>query len=481
MDTQAGAQISRKAFIQSAVILLVLMLIAGILTEIIPTGEYQRVELEDRVQIIPDSYQEIDPPDYPIWRWFTAPIEVLGGPDSLIVIVIIVFILFVGSAFAVLDEAGILRSVIAGIVARFDKRRHLLLAIICLFFMLLGAVFGIFEEVIPLVPLMVALAYSLGWDSLVGLGMSVLAVNLGFSAAIANPFTIGVAQELADLPLFSGLWLRLPIFLVVYALLLVFLLRYTRRIEEDPSRSLVFELDQALRSKASDVRLEISGEKRHRAAVTWFVVFVILILIALVVGSRMPAISDFLLPIAGVFFLIGGVGAGMIAHRQVGRPLRAAWQGILGIAPGVPLILMAMSVKHIIASGEVLDTILYNAAGWFEGVQPLLAAVLVLALTLLIEVFVASASAKAFLLMPIMVPLADLIGLTRQTTVLAYAFGDGFSNMAYPTNAALLICLGLTVVSYPTWIRWTARLWLWLLLVSLAGLGLAVVVNYGPF
>ncbi len=115
------------------------MLIAGILTEIVPTGEYQRVELDGRVQVIPESYQETDPPDYPIWRWFTAPIEVLGGPDSLIVIVIIVFILFVGSAFAVLDEAGILRSVIAGIVDRFDERRHLLLAIICLFFMLLGA------------------------------------------------------------------------------------------------------------------------------------------------------------------------------------------------------------------------------------------------------------------------------------------------------------------------------------------------------
>ncbi len=328
---------------------------------------------------------------------------------------------------------------------------------------------------------MVALAYSLGWDSLVGLGMSVLAVNLGFSAAIANPFTIGVAQELADLPLFSGLWLRLPIFLVVYVLLLVFLLRYAHRIEEDPSRSLVYELDHALRRKTSDAKLEISGEKRHRTAVSWFVAFVILILIALVVGSRVPAISDFLLPIAGVFFLIGGVGAGIIAQGQVGRPLRAAWQGILGIAPGIPLILMAMSVKHIIASGQVLDTILFNAAGWFEGLQPLLAAILVLGLTLLIEVFVASASAKAFLLMPIMVPLADLIGLTRQTTVLAYAFGDGFSNMAYPTNAALLICLGLTVVSYPTWIRWTARLWFWLLLVSLAGLGLAVAVHYGPF
>ncbi|MGD8822460.1 MAG: hypothetical protein PVG63_05095, partial [Anaerolineales bacterium] len=348
MDTQAGAQISRKAFIQSALILLVLMLIAGILTKVVPTGEYQRVQIGDRVQVLPDSYQPIDPPDYPIWRWFTAPIEVLGGPDALIVIVIIVFILFVGSAFAVLDESGILESVIAGIVDRFEDRRHLLLAIISLLFMLLGALFGIFEEVIPLVPLMIALAYSLGWDSLVGLGMSVLAVNLGFSAAIANPFTIGVAQELAQLPLFSGLWLRIPIFLVVYGVLMLFLLGYVRRIEEDPRRSLVYNLDQALRSKASEAKVAVNIEKQHRWAVIWFVAFVILILLVLLVGSRLPAISDFLLPIAGVLFLIGGVGAGIIAQGQVGRPLRSAWSGIVGIAPGIPLILMAMSVKHII-------------------------------------------------------------------------------------------------------------------------------------
>ena len=143
-------------------------------------------------------------PDYPIWRWFTAPIEVLWGPDNLVVITIIVFILLVSGAFAVLDKSGILQNALAGIVKRFGKRKYLLLLVISFFFMLLGAFLGLFEEIVPLVPLMIALSYSLGWDALVGLGMSILATNMGFSAAITNPFTIGVAQKLAGLPLFSG-------------------------------------------------------------------------------------------------------------------------------------------------------------------------------------------------------------------------------------------------------------------------------------
>ena len=142
----------------------------------------------------------------------------------------------VGSAFAVLDKSGILQAAIGRIVQAFGGRKYVLLLVIALFFMLLGAFFGIFEEVVPLVPLMIALAYLLGWDSLVGLGMSILATNMGFSAAITNPFTIGVAQKIAGLPLFSGAWLRVLIFIAIYAVLAVFLVSYARRDGSRPAR-----------------------------------------------------------------------------------------------------------------------------------------------------------------------------------------------------------------------------------------------------
>ncbi len=223
MDQKAGAQISKKAFIQSALILLFLMLVAGVLTRVLPAGLYERQVIDERTVILPDSYQVVDRPDYPMWRWVTAPVEVLWGDDAMVVIAIIIFILLVSGAFAVLDKSGILRSALASIVRRFGKRKYLLLLVISFFFMSLGAFLGLFEEIVPLVPLMIALSYSLGWDALVGLGMSILATNMGFSAAITNPFTIGVAQKLAGLPLFSGGLFRIPIFLVIYALLAWFL------------------------------------------------------------------------------------------------------------------------------------------------------------------------------------------------------------------------------------------------------------------
>jgi uncharacterized ion transporter superfamily protein YfcC len=480
MDQKAGAQISRKAFIQSAAILLALMLIAGILTLVVPAGSYTRVEEDGRQLIVPDTYKQQPRPAYPVWRWITAPLEVLWGPDGMTVIVIILFILFVGVSFAVMDRTGILRSTIGALVRRFRQRKYILLLIISLFFMLLGAFFGIFEEVVPLVPLIVALSYSLGWDSLTGLGMSVLATNMGFSAAIANPFTIGIAQRLADLPLFSGAWLRLLVFLVVYGLFALFLVRYARRIDTNPSASLVYAEDEQERLK--EVALEESEHTPHLArGMRWFISFLVLVLGVLLAAPFVPALSDLSLPLVGVLFLIGGLGAGRLAGARGGEIWRAAWDGLTGIAPGIPLILMAMSVKHIVASGGILDTILHSAATLLSGTSPLLSAGLILLLTLLIEVFVASGSAKAFLLMPILIPLADLVGVTRQTTVLAYAFGDGFSNMAYPTNAVLLISLGLTVVSYPKWIRWTAKLWLWVLLAALLALALSVAIGYGPF
>jgi len=223
MEEKAGVRISRRAFIQAVAIIFALMMAAGILTRLIPAGQYARVEVEGRQVIDPTTFTFTERPDYPIWRWFTAPFEVLASPDGGTVIAIILFILLVGVAFAVMDKSGILKYAIARIAKGFGNRKYALLLVIAFFFMALGAFFGIFEEVIPLVPIMIALAYSLGWDSLTGLGMSVLATNVGFSTALFNPFTIGVAHKLSGLPLFSGAGPRLVLFVVVYAILGAFL------------------------------------------------------------------------------------------------------------------------------------------------------------------------------------------------------------------------------------------------------------------
>ena len=481
MDQRAGAQISKRSFIQAVVILFVLMLLAGALTLIIPAGHYARTTLDGREVIDPASFQFVPQPDYPIWRWFTAPLEVLAGPNALTLITIILFILMVGASFAVLEHSGVIKEVLGWLVTRFGARKEVLLLVIAFFFAALGAFFGIFEEIVPLVPLIIALAYQLGWDSLVGLGMSILAVNIGFSAAVANPFTTGVAQELAGLPLYSGWELRLIIFVVLYGILAIFLVRYARRIERNPQSSAVYHDDQAVRAKYA--RFDLTSEKNPRLgrAVTWFLICMLLVLLVLFGGRVITALSEYALPIVGVLFLIGGLGAGMIASHDRRDTFRAAWQGVTGIAPGIVLILMAASISFIVINGGILDTLLHAAAEPLSQMSPFVAALLIYGLTLLFEFVVASGSAKAFLLIPIVLPLADLIGVTRQTAVLSYIFGDGFSNLMYPTSPVLLIVLGLTVVSYGRWIKWSLRLWLIVFPLTLLFLALAVALNYGPF
>jgi uncharacterized ion transporter superfamily protein YfcC len=489
MEQKAGAQIGKRAFIQSLVILFILMMFAGILTRVIPAGHYNRIQIDGRETIDPASFQLVESPNYAIWRWFIAPFEVLGSESGLTVIVIIVVLFFAGGAFAVMDKTGTLRAFIGRIVRRFSGQKYKLLWMVCLAFMFLGATLGTFEEIVLLVPVMIALSYSLGWDALVGLGMSILATNMGFSAAITNPYTLGVAQQLAGLPLFSGAWFRVIVFIVIYLIFASFLSAYARKIDKNPKESLVYGEDSAEREKYKrgnpvDKGVEatlIAEDPKQNRAMSFFGFFMLFIFAVMLMGPFVPAISDYALPIVGILFLIGGLGAGFLS----GAGGKTIWQGLIegwgGLAPSVPLILMAASIRYIIDSGGVTDTILHAAAEPFTQIGAFPGALVVYVLALGIEFFIASGSAKAFLIMPIVLPLADLIGVTRQTAVLAYIFGDGFSNLAYPTNPVLLISLGLTVVSYPKWLRWTAKLWLWVILATIAFLGIAVTIKLGPF
>ncbi|NMC85122.1 MAG: YfcC family protein [Anaerolineaceae bacterium] len=479
MDEKAGAQISRKAFIQTFIILLLIITFAGILTRVVPAGSYDRVEQNGQMVIAPTTYHQLASNPLPIWRWFTAPIEVLWGPDSLMIITIIIFILLVSGGFAVLDKSGILKAVLGRIVKKFGSQKYLLLLAITLVFMLLGAFFGIFEEVVPLVPLMIALSYSMGWDALVGLGMSILATNMGFSAAISNPFTIGVAQKLAGLPLFSGTWFRVPVFIAIYALTAFFLVSYARKIDRNPEASYCYGDDQRERDRFKSVSFE-SNANLTRAGV-FLGVIVVLIVLVLVLSSSVAFLSDYALPIVGLLFFFGGVGAGWISGANSKLIGQGLLEGVGGMAPGIPLLLMAASIKLIITNGEVMDTILHSSSGFLQNTSPLASVLIIYALALVIELLISSGSAKALLMIPILLPLAQMAGVTNQLLVTAYCFGDGFSNLAYPTNAVLLISIGLASVSYGKWLKFTWKLWAMVIPATVLFLYIGILIHLGPF
>jgi uncharacterized ion transporter superfamily protein YfcC len=481
MNKDAGIKISKKSFLSSLIILLILMIISGVLTRILPPGEYDRIIVDGRETIDINTFKFIEKPDYPFYRWFTAPLEVLWSQDALTVIVIILFILFIGGTFTILEKSGIIKYAMDKIVKRFSSNKYLLLSVLVLFFMAFGSMFGIFEELIALVPICVTLSYSLGWDSLTGLGMSALASGFGFAAAIFNPFTVGIAQELSGLPPFSGFLYRILIFAIVYALLLAYLLRYAKKIEKEPELSLVFAEDEMHRQRYNRPADADEENPNLPKAFRIFTTFLIIIVLFIVSGFFVEFLSSIALPLVAVLFLIGGLASGY-ASKYNEKGLFKDWiNGLTGIAPSVILILMAMSVKVIITNGKIMDTILYYAFNSISSYSPFAAGLLIYLLVLFLEFFIGSASAKAFLVIPIIIPITDMIGITRQATVQAFCFGDGFSNMLFPTNAALMIALGLTPVSYLKWFKWVIKLQLMTFLISMILLFAAIGFGYGPF
>lgn len=469
-DQHNGQSLELKIGLRSlgfaAGILLLLMILTGTLTRVIPSGAYETRTVEGLEQVIPGSFSYLEKTDIPFWRWFTAPVEVLWGPDSTTVISIILFMCLISGAIQVMNRAQILNYSIAAVTRRFAGRRFMMEAMIILMFMLFGSVLGSMEEVVVLVPLAAALARSMGWDTITGLGMSLGAIAFGFASAISNPFTIGVAQNLAGVPIFSGVLYRILIFIIIYLLYTAYVIRYSSRSQQEVSHE---ELSGPLFS---------SSEVHMQQAVSWFAGMIVLMIIMIITASMISSLSSFVLPIVLLFFLLGGIGSGFLARLTVREVLGSFTQGIGNVAAGAILVLMAASIKHIMYTAGIMDTILHAASLKIASASPGAAALMIYMLVLILNFFISSGSAKAFLIIPIAAPLADMVGLSRQTAILAYIFGDGFSNILYPTNALLLICLSITGVSYRAWFKWIWKIELLIFTVTIALLLAAVAIGY---
>lgn len=326
------------------------------------------------------------------------------------------------------------------ITNRFGKEKYKLLAFITLFFMAMGSMIGSFEEAVPMVPIVVALAIRLGWDSLVGLGMSILAIGCGFSAGVCNPFTVGVAQELAGLPMFSGIWFRILGFIFVYALLLAFLYFYAKKIEKPIDTEAI----------QSTFKYDAKMAKGLKLFVGIMCGGILLVLSSVV----LTFLQDITMIIVAVTFLVAGVAA-VAATGRGGNIPKTFFNGSGSVFPAVFMILMANSIKYTMMEGNILDPILQGMVATAETLPRWSVILFIYLIVLVLNFFIASGSAKAFLLMPLIIPIAETFGISAQLCIVAFAFGDGFSNVLYPTNPVLLISLGLADVDYGKWFKWS--------------------------
>ena len=434
-----GLNISVKSFITAIAVLFVLMIMTYVLTFIVPGGEI------------------------PFWKWALSPVLVLGGEDNVSLIAVIAFLLVIGGVFNCLEKCGLMKYMLDKITYRYGKERYKLLSLVTLFFMAMGAFIGSFEECVPLVPIVVALAIRLGWDALTGLGMSLLAIGCGFASGICNPFTVGVAQELARLPMFSGMWFQAVAFILIYALLLGFLRRYAKRIEKPMDTKVAEE--------------EFVDNKQMNKGLVCFATLMCVGIAVVLSSVVITSLQDYTMIIVALTFLFAGMIASAIS--KCGDNLGSMfWHGLTSVLPAVLMILMANSIKYTMEEGNVLETFLGGAINVAETLPKWSVILFIYLIALVMNFFISSGSAKAFLLMPLIVPVAEVFGISAQLCVVAYAFGDGFSNVFYPTNPVLLISLGLADVSYGKWAKWSWKFQTMNLLLTSGLLLLGLMIGY---
>lgn len=466
MPSNDNSKISVKSFVTAIAVIFGLMVLTYILTFIIPSGEYPRYLNSEGNTVIDTSGEFHFLEDHiPFWKWLLSPVLLLGAEGGGTTIAVIVFLLVIGGVFNCLEKQGIMKFMLDLMVAKFGKHRYGLMAGVMLLFMALGAVIGSFEECVPLVPIVVALSIGLGWDALTGVCMSLLAVGCGFASGVCNPFTVGVAQGLAGLPMFSGIWLRLLSFIPIYFLLLFFVRNHAKKIEkpitDDSTIGIIFHKDPAL----------------YRALKVFGAIFGVGIVLVFS-SSFLTFLQDYTMIIVAVMFLVAGIASSLTAGMNMNKLLYSFEKGVVGVLPAVLMILMAASIKYTMTEAGILDTILYYGVNLTQSLPRWSIILFIYLVVLVLNFFIPSGSAKAFLLIPLLVPMAELFGISAQLVIVAFAFGDGFSNVLYPTNPVLLISLGLADISYGKWFRHTWKFQLMNLVLTSAILLFGLMVGY---
>lgn len=460
-----GLNIGVRSFITAIIVIFALMVATYVLTLVLPSGSYARIEDANGNMVVDTEsgfyYKKCD---FPFWKWLLSPILVLGSSGNGALIAVIAFLLVIGGVFNSLDRCGLIKYMLDKLADRFGGVRYRLMAVVTLFFMALGSLVGSFEECVPLVPIVVALAINLGWDALTGVGMSLLAVGCGFAAGVFNPFTVGVAQQLAGLPMFSGAWMRGVAFVAIYGLLIAFLMLYAKKIEKPIT-------------KATDGAAFEADPRMDRALICFASILGIGIAAVLCSGF-IPALQDYTMIIVAVMFLAAGIASTLISGMGGKQLAKTALDGVVSILPAVVMILMASSIKYTLEEAQVLDTILHGAVGLAETLPEWTVILFIYLIVLVMNFFIPSGSAKAFMLIPLIVPMAQIFGISTQLCIMAFAFGDGFSNVLYPTNPALLISLGLANVGYGDWFKWSWKFQALNLLLTSALLLLGLGIGY---
>jgi len=438
--------IRRKSPDTFVILFSILIIIAG-LTWVIPGGVFDTHEVNGRSEVLPGTFHEIDKQPQGFGAVLMAPIR--GFVDAAL---IIGFVLLVGGVFGILQRTGAVTAGISTLARAHDRSKIIRALTIPLFmtvFSLAGAVFGMSEEIIPFIVIFVPLALKIGYDSMVGVAIPFLGAGVGFAGAFLNPFTVGIAQGIAEVPLFSGLGYRFLLWIVSTAIAIVFVMLYANRIKKDPTLSVTYEEDVKKREKYLDMAdsEDATLTAQHHYALLVFAVGI------LVLVWGVLARQWFIEEIAGLF-LITGILVGVVGRLTVTEITSSFGSGAKDLVMTALIIGLARGILIIARDGQIIDTLLNALSSQIIQLHPIVSSQFMFTTQTIINFFVPSGSGQAALTMPVMAPLSDLVGVSRQTAVLAYQMGDGFGNMIIPTSPVTMGVLTLANIPWERWAKW---------------------------
>jgi uncharacterized ion transporter superfamily protein YfcC len=415
------------------VIIAAIIVICAMMTWILPGGQY--IKAHDGTV----SYEAVDSVPQ-TWQVFSAIYHGFVKQAG-----IIIFILVVGGAFWLLNATGAVEAGIKRFIAVIGNNDKIVLVALTILFSLGGAVFGMSEETIPFVGIVVPLAISMGYDAFMGMLVVYVASNVGFSSAFLNPFTVGIAQGMANLPLFSGMGYRFFCWSILTVLLAIFVVIYARKTKK----------------QSSDVGSVDAEPLTRRQA--WVLATLALTVIWLIIGVTC---FEWYLPEITGLFLAMGIVCGLIAGFTSGKIVNELMAGAKDILSAALVVGFASGIIVILQDGKIIDSFLHSMQEGLDGTGKVGSLSAMYGIQAIINFLIPSATAKAAITIPIMAPFSDMVGVSRQAMVLAFQFGDGFTNMITPTSGVLVAALAMARIPYSKWVKWIWKMVLMLLVLG---------------
>ncbi|TFV20804.1 YfcC family protein [Staphylococcus xylosus] len=426
------------------VILFVFGVIATIATYIVPSGEFKRIKgPEGREMVDADSFHYIT----------SAPVGIVDFisiiPRGLIEAgEIVFFTLIIGGMFMVLRRTGIIEIAVDNLARRFIYKSIFIIPVLTTVFAIVATLIGTAELSLVYIPVIIPLIIALGYDSITATAIALCGTVVGFTVGVLNPINTGLAQKLSGIPVFSGIGLRIILFIVVLAVTIIFIMRYAKKVQKQPTLSSVYEDDSEKRELYQHITEHAPTTATTRQK--WGIAVIFAFFIILVYGVTTQ--GWFMVEMAGLFIFMGVI-VGIVSGLSMQTICEAFNDGFKDVLMGAIIVGLARSIAVVLEDGKIMDTIVHGLGSIIDGTTPTIAIIGMYAVQMLINFIISSGSGQALVTMPIMAPLADMLGITRQTAVLAFQLGDGFTHIFYPTSGYFMAALAIGGVSYTKWIR----------------------------